>query len=369
MLSGVTKSLIVFGTTVLSVSLLTACAYLSSEPPPTSYSYPVSTAIIPESDLESLLASDDTTETSEETSETSFTVETEPYVNPFGDYALEDDYTSTGYFTVYRKGWPNVAIWYGFDNPYSIQTLQDEVYDKTSVQDSSLTLSDVNYFQSNNLIVETFVEEANCFQDALAIDDPDFSLEAIRAVLSSQDLRFGIDEIPASFLMEQFPRFYYDAFEYGDEFACMDFESIGIIDVSYYESVKDIPDSDYIDYVIFKSCVYYNASRLNFVYGNPYGAGFIGQVRDASTGKNVLVPTDSQAEEMQADINNIPGLENISIYTPETPEEFYADYGYYPEDLLDMNDGTVNSYAAFEEYYNSLPESDQNELYAPILFN
>ncbi len=368
MLSGVTKSLIVFGTTVLSVSLLTACAYLSSEPPPTSYSYPVSTAIIPESDLESLLASDDTTETSEETSETSFTVETEPHENPFGDFAYDEGYIAVAADVLYNS-WGKGNMWCGFDNPYSIYLLQEEVYDKTGVLDTSLTLSDVNYFQGISALKEycygSFSEQATSYYDENNIIDRN-RIELIRAVLSYLGLRFGIDEIPASYLQERFPRYFYDYFMYdGDIHAYLvgdlEFPEEGIIELN------DIENPDFIDFLIFYSCTIYNEWRSYIVYDNPYGTGSMIQVRDAATGKNVLIPTDGQAEAMQEDINTIPGLENISIYIAETPEEFYEYYGCYPADLLE-NVGYLDTQEGFEEYYNSLPESEQNELYAPILF-
>ena len=104
------------------------------------------------------------------------------------------------------------------------------------------------------------------------------------------------------------------------------------------------------------------------MYGNPWGGGYIIQARDVSTGMNVLVPTEGQAEKLQEDINSIPGCENINIYTPETPEEFYDCYGYYPDDLIYGYVYEDNTLEGFKEYYNSLPEDEKTELYAPILF-
>lgn len=367
MLSGVTKSLIVFGTTVLSVSLLTACAYLSSEPPPTSYSYPVSTAIIPESDLESLLASDDTTETSEETSETSFTVETEAYENPLADYSIQNsNYSFEAYCIVYPYDY-KVDIRYGFDNEYTLSLLRDYVYEATGIQDDTITLSDVGYFQYTGYFNGNYSSfKFSTYPDM--VETPLY-IEAIRAILSSEGLRFGIDEIPASYIAERFPRYYYDSLEFNKfNKCCVEEVTEPIADPLTLNSIFEAPSVMDKDYDLFRACLIYNSCRSSYMYDNPYGTAPIQQVRDAVTGKNVLIPTESQIEELQQDINSISGCENIDIFTPETPEDYYATYGYYPDDVV--NDiYYYNTPEGFAEYYYSLPEADQNELYAPILFN
>lgn len=58
------------------------------------------------------------------------------------------------------------------------------------------------------------------------------------------------------------------------------------------------------------------------------------QVRDAATGRNVLVPTEEQYNQMMEDITSIPECENVDIAVVETRENFYESYGYYPEDLI-----------------------------------
>ena len=79
---------------------------------------------------------------------------------------------------------------------------------------------------------------------------------------------------------------------------------------------------------------------------------------------NVLVPTESQIEELQQDINSIPGCENINIFVPESPQDFYDYYGYYPSELVD--DRYVdNTPEGFAEYYSSLSDSEKVELYTP----
>ena len=71
------------------------------------------------------------------------------------------------------------------------------------------------------------------------------------------------------------------------------------------------------------------------------------------TGRNILVPTESQYEQLMEDINSMPDCENIDIYQVETREDFYDSYGVYPEDVLaeeymyELNrTAVVQSYAA-----------------------
>ena len=143
--------------------------------------------------------------------------------------------------------------------------------------------------------------------------------------------------------------------------------NITILDPETMTSIWD-PESDLDrDFKLFKACLNYNFIRSCYMYNNPYNTAPIQQVRDAATGMNVLVPTEAQVQELQEDINSIPGCENIDIFTPELPEDFYEYYGYYPDELVNSI-WSGNTPEGFEEYYNSLPEDEQDELYATILF-
>lgn len=303
-----------------------------------------------------------TTETTTvETEYTGLSVETQnKEENPFGDFVLDESYNTVTYYIIVRDNLPDAMC--GFDNPASIAKLQDEVYNVTGVTNTNLTLSDVNYFQFNPLLKD-FIGGAKGFSE-----QEDFtmfncySIESIRAILSSLGLRFGIDEIPADYLMERFPRLYYDYLNTRDFSSFMNGENVTITDVESIGNLTEVSDPNYLDYLLFLSCLTYNFARLDCVYDNPYGSGCITQVRDAATGRNVLVPTDSEALAMQEDINKLPGCENLSIYVSETPEEFYNSYGYYPNDLV-QNIAPANTKEAFEAYVNSLPESEQNQLY------
>ena len=357
---------------MLAVSLLASCssqAVTETTQPAVPESSPSTEASVSESET-----------TEEETSETSFTVETEEKNNPLLDYQMEnsDEYSLYGFQMIWDGLEYEVGIDFGFDNPYTISKLQELAYDATGEQYDSLTLSDVSYFQGTGYL--------NMYSSLKFFDLYDsepggpYYIETARAVLASEGLRFGIDEIPASFFLKRFPRFCYDAMEFGRKNKALvdywDEYNIELPDPSLIDSLWAIPE-DYlngysevlfVDYQIFKACLFYNDSRSMYMYNNPWGSNVI-QVRDAATGKNVLVPTEGQAEQLQEDINSIPGCENINIFVSETPEEFYECYGYYPDDLIYGYIIEDNTPEGFEEYYNSLPEDDQNELYAPILFD
>ncbi len=314
------------------------------------------------------IQSEDTSVTSyTETSETLNTLETEQHVNPLGEYSIENpsEYAYNAWLILYPTG-RGSSYTLGFDNPSITADLQSLVTEKTGSCDNSVTMSDVGYFQYLETIKNDWISAS--FNDGYNNGNfESIRFEAVRAVLSSQGLRFGIDEIPASFFQSRFPRFYYDFFVYDwpNKYLALDEQSIEGMDNLVHP--QDTSNDIYKDWIIFTSCMTYNHYRANYMYKNPCGGTVIQQVRDSSTGMNVLVPTDEQAAQLQQDINSIPGCENIDIFTPETPEQFYAYYGYYPDELV--NDVVYgNTQEGFQEYYNSLPEEEQNELYAPILF-
>ena len=222
------------------------------------------------------------------------------------------------------------------------------------------------YFQNNQLVIESYDGDST-FSDYMAenMGSPRRA-EAVRAVLSTLGLRFGIDEIPASYLTERFPRFYHDQFigtfcfdfEFTIEIEdpCVDNETYDI-DLGYYDSIRDIQDDNLMDMILFNSCIAYNRWRTNCIYGHPYRGlcyGRIEQVREASTGRNVLVPSPEQALCIEADINSVPGCEDVDIFVEQTLEDFYAVYGYYPDELLDVRDNSVNAPANAQEYIDKL---------------
>jgi len=147
-----------------------------------------------------------------ETSESNFTVETESYTNPFGDYVYDEGYASVAANVTFTGDYQDFGLYYGFDNPYVIDALRKKIQECTGETNTEATLSDVGYFQYSPYVMETYGRNNN-FNDLFAPAPTKYiSVEAVRAVLSSLGLRFGIDEIPASYLMERFPRFYYDQF-------------------------------------------------------------------------------------------------------------------------------------------------------------
>ena len=345
------------GSSILVVALLTSCTDVVT---------PETETAVPESvpSIEASVSESETTE--EETVYTGFSVETEPHENPLNEYTLEqpyDCYLILFYGTLdYNDTYNETGLEYGFDSPNCIASLQELVYATSGEDNTSITLSDVGYFQYVDTVRNEWASYSFSDNQLETI-----RIEAVRAVLASEGLRFGIDEIPYSYFVERFPRFTYDSFVFdkANNYLAEDDQPIEGLDNLVHP--QDTENEIYLDWIIFTSCMNYNYIRSCYMFNRPYGENRILQVRDAATGKNVLVPTEAQAEQLQEDINSIPGCENIDIFTPETSEEFYACYGYYPENLLQMI-SYGNTSEGFAEYYNSLPEDDQNELYAPILF-
>lgn len=362
MFGSLANRLKLFGTCIIIASIVASCASTTTTESESSGTHPS-----PAADTS---VSETTSTTTEETSETSYEVVTEQHENPLANYFVENP--DRGPFQAYETLVLNeldIGIEWGFDNVFSIQALQDFVYEATGVRDDTITLSDVNYFQYTGYIARNYASFSFSDMDEMHI------IETARAVLASEGLRFGIDEIPASFFEKRFPRFLYDAMEFNqDNKALVDIPADYPSGWSELESIWNLP-SDYfngfpedlfIDYEILRACLSYNWYRSCLVYKNPHGGSAVLQVRDMTSGKNVLVPTEIQTEEIQEDIHSIPKCEGIDIFTPETPEEFYACYGYYPDDLVN-HPYKDNTPEGFEEYFNSLPESEQNARYAPIL--
>ena len=359
-------------TAVKHISLIVTGALMASAVASCGNAAPVETeTAVPESvpSVEASVSESETTE--EEIVYTEFSVETEPHENPFADFINENsdnaiEYNYSIINSVISASGSDAfksSLDYGFDNPYVIKELQDKVYEYTGVSDSSITLSDVNYFQTSEVANEFYGSD---IAFSLAMSNSGVSVEALRAVFSYLGLKFGIDEIPASFLIERFPRFYYDEFEGTDPYQFQDTIEINDpcvnnetfeVNLGYYDSIKDMQDANALDVILFQTCLYYNKARINCIYGHPYGddySGFILQVRDADTGKNVLVPTLEQAEVIQTDISSIPGCEDVDIYMPQTSDDFYAIYGYYPEELLQVRNDSVNAPVNAQEYIDYL---------------
>ncbi len=348
------KKLSVIAASAVVISSLASCMNANKIESQTYETFPSSETIVSETSETSL----DVTSTSETSEiETSYTFETAPHSNPLLDYAMSNpsDYALNAY-TIVKPTDYKVDIKYGFDNPYCVAKLQEYVYEVTGIQDNSLSLSDVSYFQYtsyfNNYTSATFDE-------VLFTCD----VEGVRAILISQGLRFGVDEIPASYIQERFPMFYYDAMAFNRPNKAIADSNIEILNIETMTSIWE-PETDMErDFRLFKACLSYNLARSCYMYNNPYGTAPIQQVRDAATGKNILLPTEDQIQELQQDINSIPGCENIDIYKVEDRQSFYDCYGYYPEELIDAR-WEGNTKEGFQEYYNGLSSSDQYEIYA-----
>ena len=140
----------------------------------------------------------------------------------------------------------------------------------------------------------------------------------LRTILSKLGLRYAIDEIPAWFIEQNFSDFM-EARIQGTLWDLL--ENVIEIDDTY-ESYMNADDYSFRCY-IFGQIISYNCFRASLVYSgtdSSYG-GSVLQVRDETTGMIVLVPTETQHNQIQRDVNSIPTCENMSIDIPETIEE------------------------------------------------
>ena len=280
------------------------------------------TAIIEHSEVETTEASESSMETEQyDGIESYFIVETTSYTNPILSADTSPDSYNAICSDVVGSNWNLV---YGFDNEYSISKLREYIFNITGDENSIATLSDVNYFQGNERLCnncagkkfsEVFSE--NSFSPTL--------LCYVRAIMQINGWRFGIDEIPYEYLVDRFPYFM----------------STAVVDGTIQGSWDDMSDPDMFevtdplgfngmydfDIVLFTACTVYNDTRLSYIYNNPYGSidnltDDVLQVRDAETGRNVLVPTEEQYYQMMEDITSIPGCENVDIRFVETRDNF-----------------------------------------------
>ena len=293
-----------------------------------------------------LTTSDVTIHPSEESTE--FTVETNPYTNPF----LELDASEYSRMVLLFKEDCKQEI--GFDNPAALQFLDEEYYKLTGEHNDNLTLSDVGYFQYNSQLADAFGRVKFC--EHVGSDGvPAYEMMFIRAFLIQENLRFGYNEIEWTTIAKRFPRFQYNK---TTTESWRDDEIYGIVSSEknqneFYTITNPLEFSDpcVYDAMYYMSLINYDRIRANYMYNNPYGdkgsmKDEVIQKRDKYTADNVLDFTDEQLQQMMDDIHQIPGCENMDITRVETRDEFYASYGIYPEELLDMK------YAWSEQFTN-----------------
>jgi hypothetical protein len=310
--------------TIIGTILIGVCSCNSTQTVET-----LTSPVTESTDIEIAESSESSLETVLET-EPVFTYETVEHTFPFSLSSMSNDEYQTliGSILISDMG---RATNYGFDNPYSLEQLRNYVYEQTGVYDDSITLTDVNYFSGSERIA-SYTEDY--FTTLYGCEYcPYYYLEMVRAVLLTEGLRFGIDEIPYSYLERRFPQFMNEDF-YGAPLLVSDIDAYTRpIQVPIYDYPEEYSHTYAFDRELLCSCLYYNTCRSSYIYNNPRGAE-VTQVRDELTGRNILVPTESQYEQIMEDIQTLPHFENIDIYQVETRENFYDSYGIYPEDLL-----------------------------------
>ena len=298
------------------------------------------TTTSPEITIESVESSLDTVsqiETSESAVDTNigsyFDVETVSYTNPFISSDIStDDYN---YICSQVMSGPDWMLMYGFDNEYTNNILRETIYNYSGEYNDSATLSDVGYFQGlsymSNVVSQSKYSEV--FSEG---QFGPYMLAYVRAVLIDQNLRFGIDEIPYSYIEERFPAIVNSIMETGD--FPMGWQDDNDVDYEYMTNPIDYNNAYDYELMMFTAITMYNNTRLSYIYNNPYGdpAEFdeIRQVRDSETGRNVLVPTEEQYYQMMEDINSVQFCENMNIMYVESEEDFYNCYGVTVQEIV-----------------------------------
>ena len=303
---------------------------ISSEPS-TIYSYETEEVIqsTPETSIEVL------GENATESESNEFTIETRQYTSPFNIYELDErDLHDLIVNNLYYDGQAGYYC-FGFDNEYLRNNLINLTNQRTGELNENITMADYHYFQFTE--TTSMYQGSTSFYDFFTNCQPVFDQKTVRAVLQEQGLRFLIDEIPASYFEERFPEFMESLYENGDVILNQDL--LNEFDVYSINNPSDIPSLYDYDALLFTDLVSYNSVRASYIYNYPHGdydsyTDDVLQVRDELTGRNVLVPTDEQYNEIMDEIHQIPGFENIDIYQVETREEFYNSYGCYPEDVV-----------------------------------
>lgn len=338
---------------MFAMSSISACSnekvstsQLSSAPSePSTYESTTDTILDTETTLDS------TTQVPSES--TWHTVETGYHENPFLDIDPSDYRNLINRFPTLC----NCNL--GFNNPEAIKFIRDECAKYTG-QNTDITLADVGYFQHNQEVKQLFNKIS--YEEFFKSENrKPYEIMIIRAVLIDQNLRFGLDEIDWQYFRENFPRFTYNILKTKD---CKDDFTNSLFnkdDINKYLDAKTIQDVHlpvFCDIDRIVSLISYNDIRLSYMYNSPIDSN-ITQVEDVSTGRNVLEPTEEQAKKMMEDIHKIPGCENIDIFRVETPEEFYASYGIYPDEFLNSIPKWDDQFTSEEanNYYKELDES------------
>ncbi|MBO4494240.1 MAG: hypothetical protein J5752_00110 [Clostridiales bacterium] len=172
-----------------------------------------------------------------------------------------------------------------------------------------------------------------------------FDIDLIRYIMSRNNLRFWIDELPYSLFESMFPNF----IELYSERAIQikagfispedcNFECIVCPETPFMYFVSNLhgsfknADNSYIDEIaetelrglIYRQMSTYNTQRMVYLLASRvYSCGQIdlGRTED---GKYVAVPTKEQYEKMMSDFHSIPGCETMDILKVETRDDLIA---------------------------------------------
>lgn len=250
----------------------------------------------------------------------------------------------------------------GYDNLYLRNNLINYAYEINGEYNENISIDNYRYFLYYlNTHYTSALGTNDLYESYMEVEQFSCQMSISRAVLSENNLRFFIDEIPSSYFYERFPEFMRTVDN--GEFEQL-YEEIINNNVHYILDINTITDSYIRDLFEFWSCISYNHLRRYLIYAysenNEDYSDDVDQVRDQRNNRHVLVPTEEQYNEIMEDLRVCPTFENIDIYQVETREEYFEAYGFYPEDVLSEERYELNYEPYVSPYEFDVVQIDQN---------
>lgn len=249
---------------------------------------------------------------------------------PHGKVITEDDYKNAAAYNPY-------FFYNGIDNPLLLNSIR-EYYN-----DDSITIDDVNYLCHLDH-QDSYKGYDGGFSGVIRglEDGHGFDMSFIRYVMSRNNLRFWIDEIPYSLISNLYPE-YYEIFN----FSLNDVPFYDLLQgndkvnrfreaFEYNESIENLLDysecdDDLYTCITFDNIGIYNVERYRCIF-NSYELVKLGRNNE---GRVVMIPTEIQYNKFNRAFQKIPGCENIDILKVETRDDLIESLGLEKVEMYD----------------------------------
>ena len=268
--------------------------------------------------------------TEESSSESSVAPETtkETRIGYFGEEVVVSNASSISiddWYAIHNKCGLTLLLGIGFDNPKLLEVLRDYY------KDDDLTLSDVNYMQVDELMLDGYSGDQFAEINMGRILDLDF----VRYILAENGLRLWVDEIPFAFFEENFPELVEkynmcnleDLFNMYNSYSDL-WDFVASYDENHenaYSSFVSDGDEKALEWHriwLFEALKDYNIMRLVFTDDNTKDR-IHGKIDIVETidGKNVYDFDDSGYESLSRRTRELYHCENVIIGEVETLEQ------------------------------------------------